>query len=188
VLREPIPQQLLDLTRGSGAGIVSLAERRERRWPRFGPAQWGALAATLAIGVFAGTSLDQARGGPIARAGDRLVARGELARVLDQRLASTDQATPLRVGLSFRSREGVYCRTFEGAERMAGVACKEGGAWAVRMAVRQEPAAAGPAYEMAASGAPPAVLTVVEALIQGDPLDAEQEAHAKAGKWESASR
>lgn len=185
VLEEPVPERLLDTVQRPKAEVIPLQRRRHPRVGGFGPVQWGAMAATLAIGIYAGQLLDKDTEALIGRSGERLVAGGEFAGALTARSVSDGDPASLRIGLSFRARDGVYCRTFEGVERMAGVACREGEVWAIRMAVRDENADADTGYRMAASGVYPPVLAYVEAVIQGDPLDAIQEARAQAGGWTS---
>ena len=119
--------------------------------------------------------------GPIATEDGRLYARGALAQTLDQGLAA--DAGPIQVGLSFRNRAGAYCRTFQSApDRLAGVACREPQGWAAATLAAWTPTA-GPAYRTAAAVLPPAVLTSVDALIAGEPLDAAGERAARAEGW-----
>jgi tellurite resistance protein len=187
-LREPVPERLIETVRAGAGDVVPLAPRRTAAASRgFGAAHWGAMAATLLVGVFAGQLIPRDSDAMIDHAGDRLVARGELAEALTARLASDTQAAQVRIGLSFRARDGAYCRTFEGAKNMTGVACREAKGWAVRMAVRRDVSAEG-TYRMAASGLSPAVLAVVEGMIDGEPLDAGQEASARARGWMSAPK
>ena len=178
VADEPVPDRLAAMLRPT-AEVVDFAAakaRREtpaaapRRWP-----QWTAIAATLVVGVLAGRMIDLGPSASIIARDGTLVAQGELARTLDTQLAGGE------VGLSFRNREGDHCRTFN-ADGLAGVACRDGDRWGVQMALATAPAAAGD-YRMAGSDTPPEVLRAVEAMIDGEPLDAAAEAAARAQGW-----
>lgn len=153
-------------------------------WP-----QWGAIAASLAIGaVIAGFVLESVDLlGPIGTRGGRLLAQGGLDRALTQQLASEQTSdAPVSMGVSFRSKAGDYCRTFvlEGEPALGGFACHEAGEWRVHTLARIDDANAGVgSYRPAASSLPPAVLSAVEAQIVGEPLDANAEAQAQKNGW-----
>lgn len=168
VLEEEVPPRLV-----MTAGVANPPGR-------FAWAPWGAVAASLLVGLLIGR-LALPAGGPLTVAGDGLVARGALARALDTQLASDGGA--VRVGMTFRTAEGRYCRTFQSAgDRLAGVACRDGDRWVARTTTAWAPAA-GPAYRTAASETPPAVLATVDALIVGDALDAAAERAARDRGW-----
>jgi anti-sigma factor RsiW len=171
VLDEPAPERLVAAARPSSA--VSLAQRRPRP-----PLPWIAMAASLAVGVIAGSSIPRFQRPAI---GSDMVAHGQLAHALEKQLASSPgKDEVVRVGLTFRSAGG-YCRTFT-ERRVAGLACREGDSWKVRMAVAQ---AAGPGgeYRTAASETPAAILDAAQALMVGEPLDGKAEAAAQAKGW-----
>lgn len=172
---EPVPERLSAMLQP--APVVDLAAARARRTPRAWPAwsNWAAIAATLVVGVLVGRMTEPPS--PIVTQDGALVARGELAKTLDTQLASASG----EVGLSFRNRNGEYCRTFR-SDGVAGLACRGGEAWDVRMAVASAPGTAGD-YRMAGSDTPPEVLRAVEAMIDGQPLDDEAEAAARAKGW-----
>jgi hypothetical protein len=170
VLEQPVPARLTaTLTRSRPAG----------------PPVWAAMAAALAVGVLAGAggqiwsarSLTGGEGG--------LEARGPLKAALETRLASDSGASMTRVGLSFRA-DGRYCRTFDvtGERAWAGIACKTDGAWEIETVVRPaaDPGAAGD-YRQASSGLSPQIIAAVEAMIDGQPLEREQEQAAVAQGW-----
>lgn len=178
VTDEPVPDRLTTMLQPR-AEVVDFATARERREAQPAPwpwRQWAAIAATLVVGVLAGRMIELRSPAIIARDGE-FVAQGKLADALDTELASAGGT----VGLSFRNRAGDYCRTFSG-EGLAGVACRDDGGWGVRTAVTAAPSAAGD-YRMAGSGTPPEVLRSVEAMIDGEPLDAAAEAAARARGW-----
>jgi hypothetical protein len=170
VLKEDLPPQLL-------AVAAAANDRAPRRAARFAP--WAAVAASLAIGVFAGRALWPASG-PVAVTDGGLAARGEVARALSTGLAA-DQG-PVKVGLTLKTTDGRYCRTFQSApDRLAGLACREGDGWRIRTLAASTPAPAA-AYRQAASDTPPEVLAAVDAL-SAEPLDAAAERAARDLGW-----
>ena len=190
ILAEPVPETLRGAVlagRRPSAAVVDLAQvRRARTSPR--PRPWlpaAGMAACLAAGVVIGIGLMSPQPPFVARATDgALVARGALASALDRRLASDTGAGPVQVGLSFASTERRYCRTFtvSGAKGAAGLACRDPAGWGVRaLTATAAPEAGG--YRQAASTLPPVVRDAAEALRSGDPLDARQEAVARAAGW-----
>jgi hypothetical protein len=89
----------------------------------------------------------------------------------------------VRIGLTFRDGGGRYCRTFRsGPDRLAGLACRDAGAWRVETATAWTPAAT-PAYRTAGSDTPPAVLAAVDGALKGEVFDAAQEKAARDGGW-----
>ncbi len=177
VLEEPVPERLLAAARGEKRGeVVDLAARRTARWPA--ARRWGAMAASLAAGLLIGVGVMNAQTPLIAVTGDGMSARGALARALDTQLAS-DQESAVRIGLSFRAQDGDYCRTFELAEReTAGLACRAGNGWTVEMTTAHEGGG-----EVRQAAAPAEILNAVDAMIDGEPLDADSEARARDAGW-----
>lgn len=166
VLDEPVP---LELTLAAQA-----ANTRAGAWRA---PHWAAMAACLAVGVLVGRSVLVERG-PFT---DALVARGEVARALDQRLAA-DQG-PIRVGLSFRTAEGRYCRTFQSApDRLAGLACRHPQGWRAEALTTWAPGQE-TGYRQAGSETPAPVLAAVDSLISGEALDAASERAARDRGW-----
>jgi hypothetical protein len=178
ILDEPVPARLRP---PAPANVVSLEAAREKRrrwsWP-----EWGALAATLVVGVLAGRMVPG--GGPaIAGNGSQVVARGELASALDRQVGGQGNGA-VKVGVSFAARDGAYCRSFVmGAS--AGLACREGGQWRIPVLAEGEQEASG-GYRQAGSALPPAVLDAIDARIAGKPLDAAGEEAARARSWQPA--
>ena len=161
------------------------SERAARRWSW---PEWSAMAASVVLGaVLSQTMLRPFTSEPIVARDGRLLAQDVLARALSNQL-SADQSADARVamGLSFRSKDGEYCRTFvlRDARGLAGIACREGESWPVEVVI---PGAAGATqgseYAMAGSDVPVALLKEIEERIDGEPLDAAGEAEAQRNHW-----
>lgn len=168
VVEEPVPERL------------TLAATAANDRGGFRPLHWAAMAASLVAGVLVGFAAPHDRGGLAVRDGS-VTARGDLARALDDRLAS--EAGPIRVGLSFRDGRGAYCRTFQSEpDRLAGLACRDNGRWVARTTTAWT-AATSPEYRTAGADIPPAVLASVDEVIAGEPLDATAERAARDGNW-----
>jgi len=178
VLEEPMPQRLLDVA----SGTQTAPTRSPRRWTWF---EWSAVAASLAVGIGIGAALlrERAAEGEFVSQQGRLVAGGNLASALSRQLASDQPAdAPIRIGLSFVSRDGKYCRTFtreKGAQ--AGLACNDAGGW--RLEVLAQSTMDANEYRMAAAQLPSAVLRAVEERMQGTTLDAAAEQAARERGW-----
>lgn len=180
------PAEIVDLSAARRKRVAAEpAKGRGGRW-----LQWGAIAACAVLAV--GVGLRAWRGGPspqgmamVSGSPGVMVATGPLAGALDNQLAASGYgATPVRIGVSFRTTDGRDCRTFQvqTSEGFAGLACRENDGWRVRATVAQAPGA-DTAYRQAGSETPPAILSSVQSLIAGQPFDARQEAAAKAGGW-----
>ncbi|HYL72262.1 MAG TPA: anti-sigma factor [Candidatus Dormibacteraeota bacterium] len=188
LLAQPVPERLLAVARGTGGerrgdNVIAFGARRPPRWSW---PQWGAMAASLIVGVLLGPLLlrSGAPRAPLDVSGGRVLASGALAHALSQQLASGQPAAaPVSIGISFRARRGGYCRTFvlHQEQSLAGLACREGSSWQV-MALAQSAASPG-GYRQAASALPPAVAGTLDELMEGDPLDAASEAAARAHGW-----
>jgi hypothetical protein len=96
----------------------------------------------------------------------------------------------VRAVLTFRAKDGRFCREFEilaGSGGSTGIACRDNGEW--RTEVMLSAAAALPDsnyYTPAGQSDEPAVAEVVERLIQGDPLSAQEEARILASGWRAS--
>ena len=196
-LDEPVPERLLAAARARPAAApepIDLAHvrderaRRQRavrdwRWP-----EWGAIAASLLIGVLAGRMVEGDVTTPFASgAGGALVARGPLAAALTEQLASSVPAdATVRVGISFVARSGPYCRSFvmTRPNELAGLACREGGQWRVQLVAPPARDDAAGGYRAAGTALPPALLRAIDERIAGTPLDAAAEAEATRRGWQ----
>jgi hypothetical protein len=155
--------------------------------PRWSWRQWGLLTGTLLAGVAAGVLGYRALLGgvtvvPLAAYGGALVAQGALAQALSQRLASVPaQGSPVRLGVSFATRDGSYCRSFA-VGSSAGLACRKGEQWMIPVLAESEPGTAG-AYRQAGSEMPQVVLDAIDQRIDGAGLDGAAERAAVKKGW-----
>lgn len=200
VLHEAVPQRLAHAVKfGAQTGpaqVIDLARVRAERTRR-GNGQRQvklrrySIAASLAVGLMAGVLIQRlaAPGGVTELHDGALLARGALAQALDEQLASSAlPGAAVRVGLTFRSRGGNFCRTFTlgGARSMAGLACREQDRWQLLNLMAAEGAGAAgsaPNLRMATSALPPALLQAVNDHISGEPLNAAAEAKARSSGW-----
>ena len=177
VAEAPVPERLRP-----NANVVDFAAakraRDDRRWGS--PAQWAAMAATLAIGVFAGTLIAPRSSGPAVIQGGRLYAAASLDRALDTELASAPGKGPVRVGLTFRDQSGAVCRTFSDPQS-SGLACRDGSRWQLR-GLFAAPEGQSGAYRMAAA-MDPNLAALVDSSMAGEPFDAAHEKTARDGGW-----
>lgn len=137
---------------------------------------WIGLAACLILGLVVGR---MAAPPPVTLSGADTpapLAAGPLAEALNSR-GSAKAAGPVRVGLSFQTPSGGYCRTFvaSGRSPISGVACRDPDAWRVR--------AVSPTAPNRPNEIPGAILAAVESMRAGPLLDAAGEAKATAAGW-----
>jgi hypothetical protein len=192
VLSEPIPQQLTERARTAPAGAPVLGADRNwlaaagRRTQRWSWPEWGALAASLCIGILFTRAWESSPVAPLTTVAGRVLAQGDLATDLATLSGgTTNPDSNITVGMSYLARSGHYCRTFTlpASAPLAGVACHEGAQWRVQ-ALIQTTAPSQPAqYRMAETAVPPMLLGLIESDIAGDPLDAQAEAAARARSW-----
>lgn len=183
---QPVPRRLEHVVDRDDK-IASLAEARAVRAARKPPSIWvqmGALAATLAVGVFAGNMMTgmsiRGSSSPIESEAGRLVASADLENALYARLASMPADSGPRIGLTFRDKSGAVCRTFQD-QSASGLACREGGDWRIR-SLFQASEGQTTDYRMA-SGQDPQLMEAVEASMDGEPFDAAQEKAALKRDW-----
>jgi hypothetical protein len=175
VAAAPLPDRLTEAMRAPEAEVVDLAARREARRSIPVRMQWAAMAATLAIGIVAGSMIGSAPPSPIGREDGQLVASGELEAALYTRLASAPADHGARIGLTFRDAAGELCRSFtdDGA---TGLACHQGGDWRIR-GLFQAGEGQRSEFRMAA-GQDPRLAELVDTTMAGEPLDADGERKA----------
>ena len=197
VLDQPVPERLVAAANGDSVaasnrrtpphGKVLQFPIKGARAPgaSWGIREWSAMAASVVLGLFISWRVfAPAEQSLLAVNGCALVARGELATALDRQLASDQRREePVQIGVTFRSHDGNYCRSFTlSATRTAGLACRAGGDWQVAAtAVAELPAGQ---VQQAAGTMPAAVLAAIEARIAGEALDAAGEQDARLGGWD----
>jgi anti-sigma factor ChrR (cupin superfamily) len=201
VLKEPVPERLLEAARGQPAApkstVVNLPLAREAaRNHSASPRRWqpAAMAASLLLGLALGfLAWHGSRGALIQTAADGgLIAGATLAEALSTQLSDDRSAERVAVtGLSFRNKSGDYCRTFSltQSDASSGLACREGTDWRIK-ALAQSPRTAADSgnYRTAASEDSPAIRAVVEGSIDGEPLDHRGEIAARQGGWAAAAK
>lgn len=176
IAKEAVPERLRALLVADGKVDTSLDARRAIKRPRFEAMHWGALAASLVIGLTIGLQ----PWGPTADVTSDngvLVASGPLADALDTRLASNQAAdASVRIGLSFRDNAGRYCRSFESGT-IDGIGCRADGGWQLERTRRGQPRGD---YRQAASGE---LAAMAASMMVGEPLGAEAERTARDSGW-----
>lgn len=172
---EPVPAAMRALLEES-AKVVPLVRPAAPRWRNWGIG--GAIAASLVLGLGIGR-LSTGPVGPVAVKDGVMVAQGKLSSALDTQLASAQQDAAIRIGLSFQRKGGGWCRSFEGAA-VSGVACREGEGWQVQQLL---PGTGPQADYRQASSSDARMVATIDALMEGSPADAAQEAAAKARGW-----
>ncbi len=169
IAEDPVPDRLV--AAAEPPAPVSLDVFRARRKVFF---QAGALAACMVAAAGVTLILTQPHGdfrsGPAG-----LIAQGQLARALSSQLASDDQGAT-RIGLTFRDKTGVVCRTFS-TQASDGMACRDGDAWRVDALARAEGTTE---FRQAAS---PLIMTAAQDRMNGDAFDADAEKAARGKGW-----
>ena len=185
VLDQPVPDRLTRAAQANRGNVLKFPAR-----PARAPAapwrarEWAAMAASLLLGAVISWRLLETGGAPIVAGEGALVAHGELALALDRQLASEQRGgEPVLIGLTVRTRDGNYCRSFvlRGAKTTS-LACHVGSDWQVPVT----DTSLIPSGEMQqASSVAPAILRAIEARGDGAVLDAEAERSAQQGGWAS---
>lgn len=195
VMEQPVPEHLLTAARGPVAsppvremrprGNVVQFPSRSARAPGapWRAREWTAMAASLVLGGLIVWQFGERGAGDITSRGGSLVARGELAKALDSQLASNQaEDAAVRIGLSFKTRDGGYCRSFlSRSASSAGLACRHDADWQVAFTEAIDPEAGG--VRQAASELTPALLQAVQSRIDGEALDAAAEQAARDAGW-----
>lgn len=178
IARAPVPERLTRPLDRRAAPVIDFGARagRKRSW---GPPQWAAMAATLAIGLLIGTLVPRGSSAPVDVQGGRIYAAAALDHALTTELASAPSGDT-RIGLTFRDKSGTVCRSFT-EPGASGLACRDGGRWQVR-GLFAAPEGQSSDYRMAA-GMDPNLAALVDSTIAGEPLDAAAERAAKVKGW-----
>lgn len=176
IVEEEIPERLRSLLAVDDKIDASLADRRDAKRVRFGAIHWGAIAASLVLGLTIGLR-PWAPPAVVATEGGMLVAAGPLADALDKQLASNQPSdAAVRIGLSFEGKDGRYCRTFESAS-IDGIGCRERGRWQLERTLRGQTRRD---YRQASSDE---IAATAAAMMRGDALDAAGELAARNAGW-----
>lgn len=176
IAEEAVPDRLRALLVADDKVDASLADRREARRARFGAVHWGAVAASLLLGLTIGLR-PWMPAADVATDNGVLIAAGSLAQALDTQLASNQPAdAPVRIGVSFEDKAGRYCRSFEG-RTLEGIGCRETGRWQLEWTLRGQ---AQTNYRQASSGD---LAAVAGRMMARDALDAESERKARDAGW-----
>jgi len=176
------------------AGASDAARAALPRAQRWGWPQFGAIAASLVLGVLFGARLS---GGQHVPGGDTLAlavapdgaitAQGALRTALEHDVGGTvlDPNARVGVGLSFRDHARQYCRTFTLDAESSGIACRQPEGWVVAHLEhgRNAPAGEQGGYRTAGSKLSPTLLQAIDAMREGDTLDAAAEKAAQANGW-----
>jgi hypothetical protein len=196
VLDQPLPDRLVESAHGpagspadgtrSGKVLQFPARSARASATPWRAREWWAMAASVVLGAMISWKLFAPGESALVTASNgALVASGALAEALDRQLASTQRGVePVLIGLTFRARDGNFCRSFalRGADT-AGLACRVDGQWLIPVTAAA-PASGGGVRQ--AASPPPAVLTAIEARISGEALDASGEENARLGGWRAA--
>jgi hypothetical protein len=167
------------------AWLRRVGESAARRSASWIPAM--AMAAGILLGVLLAASFGI--GTDMRSDGGALIAQGELAHMLNTALISDQQdarSNRARVGASFWSKNGVFCRSFTTQRRaesaLAGLACRDRGAWRIAALAAMESVESAGAQQ-ASDRLPASVRTVMENLIVGEPLKEDAERQARSQGW-----
>lgn len=190
VLDEPVPDRLLATARQRPAAqtgvVVPLRPRKRAQTPSL--PYWGAIAASFVVGALVwhfGAQLYLPA--PIAERNGQLLAAGVLDKALSSQLVQEQAAqSAVQIGVSFRSKGGNYCRTFQlrDGNSLAGLACREADKWRLQVLAQGESSPPGqPQFRPAGSSMPAAIAQAVEQSIEGEPMDAQAEATARTNQW-----
>lgn len=189
-LDEAVPDRLRQVLQAPAAkprsSVIDLDARRAPTHKSWSLREWSAMAACLVAGVGLGLYLFNFNSGGVVMRDGAMLASRSLASTLDEQLANAQgDADAVHIGVSFRDREGHYCRTFNLRQNSAaGLACKSEGSWRVELLTAGDTSVA--EYRQARSTMPAAVLALIERKIEGEPLDESAEAAARAGGWAPA--
>jgi hypothetical protein len=169
VAEQRVPDRLTVLLQSN---VVQLPRPVTTRWRAA-----ATLAACLVLGVLIGVGIPR---GDVVTARDRgLHASGMLADALDRQASGESGA--VRVAVSFRDKQGIYCRVFSAAAA-DGIACRDADGWALRRTQRGSVTTSRSVYAQAGS-ADPELMAAAQDMMAGDPLDASAESKARNAGW-----
>jgi len=190
VLEQPVPAELRDAVaaaRQTGNKVIEFPKNTGRAVAqRWGKREWLAMAASILLGVVFTWRFMGPEGANVLSEDGKLVASGRLDYALSKQLASAQRnEQEVSIGVTFRSKTGEYCRSFNLHESdIAGLACRTQDRWRIE-ALHAMPAQS-EGMRQAGSSMPPEVLALVEQRIAGEPLDATAEQGALLSDWDPA--
>lgn len=177
VAKERVPDRLAALLSGNVSLLDEQRSKKAARWYRPSVNQWGAMAASLVVGLMIGGTGLNRDAGYVRDDGGVLVASGKLANALETQLASSQGTKPeVRIGTSFAGKNGGYCRTFESAS-LDGLACRVGKDWQLKQTLSGDGVSA---YRQASAGA---LAEAAAAMMAGEAMDAAAEKAAADKGW-----
>jgi hypothetical protein len=167
---------------------------------QWGWLEWSALALVMVLGLAAG-KFGLARWQPgwfsepavapttVASRNGMLVAQGRLANALSLQMGGAAPSEgEVRVGLSFLSNEGGYCRSFTLvglSQDLVGIACRVSDEWRIPVLVQNaRPLPAPGAYGLGGTEMPTALLEAIDQRIVGGMLDTRAELEALRRNWQ----
>ncbi|HWU26865.1 MAG TPA: zf-HC2 domain-containing protein [Rhizomicrobium sp.] len=146
-------------------------------------------AVALACGLVLGVAIVPQSGIRVDSVTGQMIAQGALKSALQTELASASiPSRDIRIGISFKAKDGRYCRTFENSganAALSGLACRTGNAWSI-VALAGVPRERSE-YRMA-GGMPEPVRAAVSQLIAGEALDGATERAARDRGWNSTGK
>jgi hypothetical protein len=128
----------------------------------------------LAIGFFGITFMS-------GSSSSQLGASPAVAIALDTQLRSSQEPdSEVLVGITFAHTNGDICRTYE-TSTGSGVACHEDGTWRIELFAEGDNGVAGQYRQANTTSA--AIMSKVQEMIDGEPMNAEQEQKARDAGW-----
>jgi hypothetical protein len=170
VAEENVPDRLAALLKSNVAELPPTKVPVFARWREL-----AAMAACLILGLAIGIGTSR---GPVSAGPSGLYASGSLAAALDQQVGGGNGA--VRVVVSFRDKQGAYCRVFNSGAT-DGIACRDETGWALRRTQRGSVPTRGD-YAQAGS-TDPDLMAAAQDMMSGEPLDAVGETAARAKGW-----
>jgi len=170
IAEEPVPDHLTALLKGN---VVAMPSR-----PLTIVNRWMSMAACLVLGVTLGLVVKRE---PVTARDNGLYASAQLADALDTQSSGTPGA--VRIAVSFRDRQGNYCRVFS-SRAADGIACRDQRGWSLRRAQSGSAPHAKGNYAQAAS-TDPDLMSSAQDMMVGQPLDPAGEQTARAVRWRS---
>lgn len=184
----PVPAHITELLQPQPGGIRALPHRLARF--RGNLRQGFAVAASLAVAAGILLASPQWQGGNDG-GNDKALLTAAL-ETLPSRAAGWDtleDGRRLRAVLSFPGQEGSWCREYilaADAGAIRGVACRDSGSWATRIAVPQTilPGGEEEAYRPASAGDSGDIARFIDQHAVGDVIGAKREAGLIARSWQ----